>query len=81
MNMTVRATYDKGVLRLRRLLPLAPQSEVLVTVDTSPSLAAGDCSAPVKVEWPDIAVRLSALYGATAFAENAVLAARSHERY
>lgn len=80
MTTTVRATYDEGVLRLRRLLPLPPQSEVLVTLDL-PSIPAGEGPATVPVIWPDIAARLSALYGASAFPENAVLATRNDERY
>ena len=76
MTTTVQAVYDEGVLRLSRRLPLAPHSEVSVTVDMPDGAIV---SAPVV--WPDVAARLGALYGATVLPDNAVLAARSDERF
>jgi hypothetical protein len=79
MTTTVRAIYDGGVLKLRRLLPLPAHSEVTVTVEMP--AGAGDGLAPAVVAWPDISARLRALYGANVLADNAVLVARGEERY
>ena len=78
MTTTVQAVYDAGVLKLRHRLPLPSYSEVLVTVEV-PGNGAVAASAPVA--WPDLAARLHALYGATVLTHNAVLTARSEERY
>lgn len=78
MTTTVQAIYEEGVLKLRRRLPLAPLSEVSVTVEM-PDAAAP--SSMVSVAWPDVAARLRALYGATVLEENAVLTARDEERF
>jgi hypothetical protein len=81
MATTVRAVYDGGVLKLRRLLPLPAHSEVTVTVELASG--AGEANPPdaPRVEWPDITARLTAIYGPDAVAENAVLVARGEERY
>jgi accessory colonization factor AcfC len=78
MTTTVQAVYEEGVLKLRRRLPLAPLSEVSVTVEMPD--AAGSSSTGFVV-WPDVAARLHALYGATVLRENAVLIARDEERF
>lgn len=82
MTTTVRAIYEEGVLKLRRLLPLRPQSEVLVTIEMPPGPAVSvSDTADVAVTWPDISARLKGLYGEKTLPENAVLTARSDERY
>lgn len=82
MMTTVRAIYDEGVLKLRRLLPLRPQSEVLVTVEFPPeSVREVAHPAEAGVIWPDISARLKSLYGNKTLPENAVLTARDEERY
>jgi predicted DNA-binding antitoxin AbrB/MazE fold protein len=78
MSTTMQAVYEEGVLKLRRLLPLPPRSEVIVTVEMPAE--AGPSTATVVV-WPDISARLTALYGSKLLAENAVLGARNEERY
>ncbi len=82
MTTTVRAIYEKGVLKLRRLLPLRANSEVLVTVELPPAAVEDEAVAvePV-VMWPDITARLRALYGDKVLPGNTVLAARADERY
>ncbi|MEY2880724.1 MAG: hypothetical protein RLZZ15_3104 [Verrucomicrobiota bacterium] len=81
MTTTVHATYDEGVLKLRRHLPLPPQSAVLVTVEMPGLAVNGDPVAPDAVTWPDVSARLRELYGATVLPENPVLAARNDERF
>lgn len=81
MTTTVQAVYDEGVLRLRRRLPLAPHSEVSVTVELPDSAGTGCAAVATPVVWPDLAARLGALYGATELPENPVLAARNDERF
>jgi predicted DNA-binding antitoxin AbrB/MazE fold protein len=78
MTTTVQAVYEEGVLKLRHRLPLAPLSEVSVTVEM-PDVAAS--SSTDFVVWPDVAARLQALYGATVLRENAVMTARDEERF
>jgi predicted DNA-binding antitoxin AbrB/MazE fold protein len=82
MTTTVRAIYKKGVLKLRRLLPLQANSEVLVTVELPPAAVQDGASAVESmVTWPDITARLRALYGDKVLPANAVLAARADERF
>ncbi len=81
MTTTVQAVYHEGVLRLRRHLPLAPQSVVSVTVELPDTATNGGAVASTPALWPDLAARLHALYGATVMPENAVLAARSDDRF
>ena len=81
MTTTVQAVYDEGVLKLRRRLPLPPQSEVLVTVEMPGAPANGGAVSSAPVVWPDVAARLRELYGATVLANNPVLTARNDERY
>lgn len=82
MTTTVRAIYKRGVLKLRRLLPLRANSEVLVTVELPPvAVQEGTLAAEPVVTWPDITARLRALYGDKVVPGNAVLAARADERY
>lgn len=81
MSTTVRAVYEEGVLKLRRLLPLPPRSEVTVTVEMPADDAVASPSPLATVAWPDILARLNAIYGSQLLPENAVLAARSEERY
>lgn len=78
---TVQAIYDEGVLKLRRRRLPPPLGEVLVTVEMAPDSSASDQAGPTPVAWPDISARLRALYGEKTLAENAVIAARSEERY
>ena len=80
MTTTIRAIYEEGVLKLRQLLPLPPQSEVLVTVEL-PRDAQQSQPVTAVVRWPDISARLHALYGRSVLPENAVLAARRDERF
>lgn len=81
MSTTVRAVYEEGVLKLRRMLPLPPKSEVTVTVEIPAGSIEASSSGAAAVVWPDIVARLNAIYGPKLLAENAVLAARSEERY
>lgn len=83
MTTTVRAIYEKGVLKLRRLLPLRANTEVLVTVEMPPSSVEESVASAseANVNWPDITARLRALYGDKVLPANAVLAARGEERY
>jgi predicted DNA-binding antitoxin AbrB/MazE fold protein len=81
MATTVRAIYDQGVLKLRRLLPLPPQSEVTVTIELPAGSAEANSAVAGAVVWPDILARLNTIYGPKLLAENAILAARREERY
>ena len=60
MTTTAQAVYDEGVLRLRRRLPLAPHSEVSVTVELPDSAGTGGAAVATPVVWPDLAARLGA---------------------
>lgn len=82
MTTTVKAIYREGVLKLRRLLPLRPDSEVLVTVELPPGVADDtERATDGSVEWPDITARLRSVFGDKVLPENAVLTARGEERY
>jgi predicted DNA-binding antitoxin AbrB/MazE fold protein len=81
MTTTVQAVYDEGVLRLSRRLPLAPHSEVSVTVELPDITGNSGVFTSARIVWPDVSARLGALYGATVLPENAVLAARSDDRF
>jgi predicted DNA-binding antitoxin AbrB/MazE fold protein len=81
MTTTVRAIYQEGVLKLRRLLPLPAGSEVLVTVELPSESTESVVVQEEAAAWPDITARLQSIYGDKVLPENAILNSRADERY